>query len=63
MEDYNDNLIKDSAISESELEELREMFKIEYARKKGWNPDTLTYEQLNEIMSDNRWRNNFLIKS
>ncbi len=56
-------LIKDSAISESELEELREIFKVEYAKKKGWDINNLSYEQLNEIMSDKRWQNNFLIKS
>jgi len=60
-EEYD--LIKDSAISDNDLDELREMFKREYAKKKGWNPDNLTYEQLNEIMSDKSWQNNFLIKS
>lgn len=60
-EEYD--LIKDSAISDNDLDELREIFKKEYAKKKGWNPDNLTYEQLNEIMSDKSWQNNFLIKS
>ena len=60
-EEYD--LIKDSAMSDNDLDELREIFKKEYAKKKGWNPDNLTYEQLNEIMSDKSWQNNFLIKS
>lgn len=56
-------MIKDSMISERELEELREIFKREYAKKKGWDVNNLTNEQLNEILSDDRWRGNFLIKS
>lgn len=58
------DLIKDSIISEREIDELREIFKIEYAKKKGWNPDNLTIEQVNEISSDPKWKTgNFLIKS
>lgn len=56
-------IIKDSMISDRELEELREIFKREYAKKKGWDPNNLTPDQLNEIVSDDRWRGNFLIKS
>jgi len=56
-------LINDSALSEKDLEELREMFKNEYAKKKGWDPNNLTSEQLNEICSDDRWKGNFMIKS
>jgi len=56
-------LIKDSALSEQELDELREIFKREYAKKKGWDENNLTQEQLNEICSDDRWKGNFLIKS
>jgi hypothetical protein len=49
-------LIKDSSISDRELNELRERFKIQYASSKGWNPNNLTEEQLNEIYSDKRWK-------
>ena len=49
-------LIKDSSISDKELNELRERFKIQYASSKGWNPNNLTEEQLNEILSDKRWK-------
>lgn len=49
-------LIKDSSIGERELNELRERFKIQYASSKGWNPNSLTEEQLNEIYSDKRWK-------
>jgi hypothetical protein len=63
MEEQEYNLIKDSSLSERELEELREIFKREYAKKKGWDPNNLTTEQLNEIVSDKRWEGNFMIKS
>ena len=63
MDEEKYNLIEDSGLSEKELEELREMFKREYAKKKGWNPEDLTVEQLNEIASTDQWKGNFLIKS
>lgn len=49
-------LVKDSALNENELNELREKFKIQYANSKGWNINNLTTEQLNEIYSDPRWK-------
>lgn len=60
MEEY---LIKDSSISEQDIEDLREIFKREYAKKKGWDPNNLTSEQLNEIISDKRYEGNFMLKS
>lgn len=60
MEEY---LIKDSSISEKDIEDLREIFKREYAKKKGWDPNNLTSEQLNEIVSDKRYGGNFMLKS
>lgn len=60
MEEY---LIKDSSISEQDIEDLREIFKREYAKKKGWDPNNLTSEQLNEIISDKRYDGNFMLKS
>jgi len=57
-------LIKDATISDRDIEELREIFKREYAKKKGWDPNNLTSEQLNEICSDKRWsEGNFMLKS
>jgi hypothetical protein len=64
MNEEYDDLVKDSTISDRDIEELREIFKREYAKKKGWNPDNLTIEQVNEICSDPKWKTgNFLIKS
>ena len=56
-------LIKDSVLSESELCDLREKFKIQYARTKGWDPNNLNENQLNEIYSDKRWQSPGLLLS
>lgn len=56
-------MIKDSALSESELYDLREKFKIQYARGKGWDPNNLSEEQLKEIFADKRWQSPGLLLS
>jgi len=48
-------MLRDSSLSEKELMDLRESFKVQYALLKGWDPKKLTPEQLNEIHSDKRW--------
>jgi hypothetical protein len=56
-------IIKDSALSESEMNDLREKFKIQYAKGKGWDPNNLTEDQLKEIFSDKRWQSPGLLLS
>lgn len=56
-------LIKDSVLSESEMNDLREKFKIQYSTTKGWDPNHLNDEQLKEIFSDKRWQNPGLLLS
>ena len=56
-------MIKDSALSESEMNDLREKFKIQYARTKGWDPNNLNEDQLKEIFSDKRWQSPGLLLS
>lgn len=56
-------MIKDSALSDNEINSLRENFKIQYARNKGWDPNKLTDEQLKEILSDKRWQSPGLLLS
>ena len=56
-------MIKDSALSESEVNDLREKFKFQYASSKGWDPNKLTEEQLKEIFSDKRWQSPGLLLS
>lgn len=56
-------IIKDSSLSEKEIIDLRESFKIQYSKMKGWDPDKLTPDQLNEIRSDKRWNSPGLLLS
>lgn len=56
-------MVKDSALSESELYDLREKFKVQYARGKGWDPNNLSEEQLKEIFADKRWQSPGLLLS
>jgi len=56
-------MIKDSALTEHELNDLREKFKRQYAISKGWDPNSLTTEQLNEICLDKRWQQPGMILS
>lgn len=56
-------LVKDSALSEVELNDLREKFKMQYAMSKGWNPYFLNDDQLKEIYSDKRWQSPGLLYS
>lgn len=56
-------IIKDSVLSENELNDLRERFKQQYAVAKGWDPSNLSLEQLNEIHSDKRWQSPGLLLS
>lgn len=57
------NLIKNETISEKEVELLREKFKIDYATKKGWNPNNLKPEQIIEITQQKGWKTPGLILS
>lgn len=59
----NSDFIKDSYLSDKDLNDLREKFKIKYAESKGWDPKNLTKEQLNEILSDKRWQTPGLLLS
>jgi len=49
-------MIKDASLSESELNDLRETFKVQYATTMGWDPNNLTEEQLKEIFSHKSWQ-------
>ena len=56
-------MVKDSVLSESEVNDLKNKFKIQYATSKGWDPNNLTDEQLKEIYSDKRWQSPGLLLS
>ena len=57
----NQNFVKESGLTEKELELIRETFKVKYATKNGWNPKNLTAEQLNEIKKQAEWNNPILL--
>ena len=60
----NENLIKSTQnISKDDLTILREKFINEYSRKKGWDKNSLTPNQLLEIVEQKEYKNPGLIKS
>ena len=60
----NENLIKSTQnISKDDLTILREKFINEYSRKKGWDKNSLTPNQLLEILEQKEYKNPGLIKS
>jgi hypothetical protein len=60
----NENLIKSTQnISKDDLNILREKFINEYSRKKGWDKNNLTPNQLLEIVEQKGYKNPGLIKS
>lgn len=59
-----EELIKSNEVmSKEELNSMRELFIQDYSKKKGWNSNNLTTEQLLEIVNDNNYKNPGLIKS
>jgi hypothetical protein len=60
----NEKLIKSTNnLSKDDMTMLREKFITEYARKKGWDKNRLTAEQLLEIVQSNGYKNPGIIKS
>lgn len=51
-----DKLIKETGLSEKDLQMLREAFVDKYVREKGWDKSNLTQEQLNEIYQQEGYR-------
>lgn len=43
------DFVKETGITDEQLHELREAFVKKYADMKGWNTETLSSEQINEI--------------
>ncbi len=50
------DLIKNEIMTEREIDLLREQFKVDYAKKKGWDYNNLTTEQLLEITQQKGWK-------
>lgn len=47
----------DKSLTKEELTTLREKYIHEYSKKKGWNSDSLSSEQLLEIVQSNGYKN------
>ena len=59
----NNNLIKSTQnLAKNDLIMLRERFISEYARKKGWDKNSLSPNQLLEIISSNGYKTPGLLK-
>jgi hypothetical protein len=54
-------LIKNSSLSQEEINMLREKFLHEYSRNKGWNPNELSTNQMLEIVSQKQYKSPGLI--
>jgi hypothetical protein len=49
-------LIKNSSLSQEEINMLREKFLHEYSKEKGWNPKELSTNQMLEIVSQKQYK-------
>jgi hypothetical protein len=49
-------LIKNSSLSQEEINMLREKFLHEYSKSKGWNPNELSTNQMLEIVSQKQYK-------
>jgi len=57
MKEINDSeLIKNSSLTQDELNLLREKFIHEYSKNKGWNPNELSTNQMLEIVSQKQYK-------
>ena len=57
----DNELIKNSNLSQEELNLLREKFLNEYSKEKGWNPKELSTNQMLEIVSQKQYKTPGLI--
>jgi hypothetical protein len=57
----DNELIKNSNLTQEELNLLREKFLNEYSKEKGWNPKELSTNQMLEIVSQKQYKTPGLI--
>jgi hypothetical protein len=57
----DNELIKNSNLTQEELNLLREKFLNEYSKNKGWNPKELSTNQMLEIVSQKQYKSPGLI--
>lgn len=58
-----DEYIKETGLSEKDVQELKESFVKKYANQKGWDSSNLTSEQLSEIYLQDGYKNAGLLLS
>ena len=57
MSDFTkDDFIKETGLSEKDVQELKEAFVEKYASLKGWDSSNLTTEQLSEIYQQDEYK-------
>lgn len=63
MEYSKTDFIKETGISEKEIQQLREAYIQKYALQKGWDFKNLSLEQLNEIQQQDGYKKAGLLLS
>lgn len=58
-----DEFVKETGLSNKDIQELKETFILKYAKLKGWNPNDLTTEQLTEIHQQDEYKKGGLLLS
>lgn len=58
-----EKLIKNEALSDKDISMLKENFLIEYCKKKGWDKNNLSVEQLLEISNKKEYKTPGMLKS
>jgi 5-bromo-4-chloroindolyl phosphate hydrolysis protein len=58
-----EQLIKETGLSEKDIQELRESFIEKYIKLKGWDKESLTSDQLNEIYQQEDYKKPGLLLS
>jgi 5-bromo-4-chloroindolyl phosphate hydrolysis protein len=61
MEYSKEFFLKETGLTDNELNSIRETFKMKYAEIKGWDLKNLSSEQINEIMNQDEWKNPLLL--
>jgi hypothetical protein len=52
----NDEFIKETGLSEKDIQELKEAFVEKYANRKGWDSTKLSKDQLTEIYQQEEYK-------
>ena len=56
MDYKNEDFLKETGLSDDDVQELKETFKVKYADKMGWDVEDLTSEQIIEIQNQDGYK-------